>query len=138
MAIFNKYVTNYQRVSDMIISSSHFTFFIRLRFFFPDFSDITRLTHILYHNISHHFCFTHSYPTSYPYLYEVLKLMACAMQQKLIGERLGKWTFIRAQVGINQPMIRALEAGNDVVFMSILPCLFRNMSISILYIYIDR
>jgi len=40
----------------------------------------------------------------------VLKLMACAMQQKLIGERLGKWTFIRAQVGINQPMIRALEA----------------------------
>eukprot|EP00435_Cladocopium_sp_Y103_P061916 s2039_g23.t1 len=40
----------------------------------------------------------------------VLKLLACAMQQKLIGERLGKWTFIRAQVGINQPMIRALEA----------------------------
>ncbi|CAK9056864.1 Uncharacterized protein SCF082_LOCUS30595 [Durusdinium trenchii] len=40
----------------------------------------------------------------------VLKLLACAMQQKLIGERLGKLTFIRAQVGINQPMIRALEA----------------------------
>ncbi|CAJ1376135.1 unnamed protein product [Effrenium voratum] len=40
----------------------------------------------------------------------VLKLMACAMQQKLIGERLGNITFIRAQVGINQPMIRALEA----------------------------
>ena len=27
----------------------------------------------------------------------VLKLLACAMQQKLIGERLGQFTFIRAQ-----------------------------------------
>jgi len=40
----------------------------------------------------------------------ILKLMACAMQQKLIGERLGANLTIRTQVGINTPMIRAIEA----------------------------
>ncbi|CAE7858307.1 unnamed protein product [Symbiodinium necroappetens] len=40
----------------------------------------------------------------------LLKLMACAMQQKLIGERLGANLTIRTQVGINTPMIRAIEA----------------------------
>ncbi|CAE7613688.1 unnamed protein product [Symbiodinium natans] len=40
----------------------------------------------------------------------VLKLMACAMQQKLIGECLGANLTIRTQVGINTPMIRAIEA----------------------------
>ena len=58
--------------------------------------------------------------------------MCPSAHRKLIGERLGKWTFIRAQaavavqlrqwhldvgyarqVGINQPMIRALEAGKS-------------------------
>jgi len=40
----------------------------------------------------------------------VLKLLACAMQQKLIGQQLGANLAIRAQVGINTPMIRAIEA----------------------------
>ncbi|CAE7662543.1 unnamed protein product [Symbiodinium sp. CCMP2592] len=44
----------------------------------------------------------------------ILKLMACAMQQKLIGERLGANLTIRTQVGINTPMIRAIEDGTVV------------------------
>eukprot|EP00930_Biecheleria_cincta_P082220 TRINITY_DN71994_c0_g1_i1.p1 TRINITY_DN71994_c0_g1~~TRINITY_DN71994_c0_g1_i1.p1 ORF type:complete len:919 (+),score=132.20 TRINITY_DN71994_c0_g1_i1:95-2851(+) len=40
----------------------------------------------------------------------VMKLMACAMQQKLIGELLGKSNAIRSAVGVNRPVIRAVEA----------------------------
>ncbi|CAE8688484.1 unnamed protein product, partial [Polarella glacialis] len=40
----------------------------------------------------------------------VLKLMACAMQQKLIGGLLGRNLKIRCQVGVNKPFIRAIEA----------------------------
>jgi len=40
----------------------------------------------------------------------VLKLVACAVQQKLIGESLGNSTWIRSQVGVNKPLFRAVEA----------------------------
>jgi hypothetical protein len=40
----------------------------------------------------------------------VLKLMACTMQQKLIGERLGFSLWVRQQVGIHTPAIRTIEA----------------------------
>jgi len=40
----------------------------------------------------------------------VLKLMACALQQKCFGERLGKSMWIKNQVGVNKPLIRAIEA----------------------------
>jgi hypothetical protein len=40
----------------------------------------------------------------------VLKLIACAMQQKLIGEQLGKTLWVRQQVGIHTPAIRTIEA----------------------------
>lgn len=40
----------------------------------------------------------------------VMKLMACAMQQKLIGELLGKSSAVRSAVGVNRPVIRAIEA----------------------------
>lgn len=39
----------------------------------------------------------------------VLKLSACAMQQKLIGEALGSSIWIRSQVGVNKPFFRAVE-----------------------------
>lgn len=39
-----------------------------------------------------------------------LKLAACAMQQKLIGERLGYSVRVRQQVRVHKPMIRAIEA----------------------------
>ena len=39
----------------------------------------------------------------------VLKLNACAMQQKAIGEALGARPWIRAACGVNKPFIRALE-----------------------------
>jgi len=39
----------------------------------------------------------------------VLKLLACAMQQKLIGELLGHSITVKSQCGINQPFIRAIE-----------------------------
>ncbi|CAK0900514.1 unnamed protein product [Prorocentrum cordatum] len=39
----------------------------------------------------------------------LLKLCACAMQQKLIGELLGKSLWVRSQCGVNKPLIRAIE-----------------------------
>eukprot|EP00928_Gymnodinium_smaydae_P009304 TRINITY_DN13461_c0_g1_i1.p1 TRINITY_DN13461_c0_g1~~TRINITY_DN13461_c0_g1_i1.p1 ORF type:complete len:1174 (-),score=215.87 TRINITY_DN13461_c0_g1_i1:51-3572(-) len=39
----------------------------------------------------------------------VLKLTACAVQQKLIGERLGSSMYVRSAVGTNKPFVRALE-----------------------------
>jgi len=39
-----------------------------------------------------------------------LKLLACALQQKCFGERLGKSMWIKSQVGVNKPLIRAIEA----------------------------
>jgi hypothetical protein len=39
----------------------------------------------------------------------LLKLMACAMQQKLIGELLGNSLWVRSQCGVNKPLIRAIE-----------------------------
>jgi len=39
-----------------------------------------------------------------------LKLAACAMQQKLIGERLGYSITIRQQVGVHKPFFRAVDA----------------------------
>jgi len=39
-----------------------------------------------------------------------LKLAACAMQQKLIGEQLGSSTWVRQQVCVHKPFIRAIEA----------------------------
>jgi len=39
----------------------------------------------------------------------VLKLTACSMQQKLIGEVLGSSLWIRSQVGVNKPFFRAVE-----------------------------
>jgi hypothetical protein len=38
-----------------------------------------------------------------------LKLAACAMQQKLIGEMMSKSIWVRSQCGINKPIIRAIE-----------------------------
>jgi len=40
----------------------------------------------------------------------VLKLTACAVQQKLIGERLGDNQWVRQTVGVHKPFIRAIEA----------------------------
>jgi len=40
----------------------------------------------------------------------LLKLSACAMQQKMIGQALGSSIRIKSQVGINKPFIRAIEA----------------------------
>lgn len=40
----------------------------------------------------------------------ILKLLACAMQQKLIGERLGHSLWIKQTVGVQKPVIRAIEA----------------------------
>eukprot|EP00931_Biecheleriopsis_adriatica_P078863 TRINITY_DN52280_c0_g1_i1.p1 TRINITY_DN52280_c0_g1~~TRINITY_DN52280_c0_g1_i1.p1 ORF type:complete len:903 (+),score=133.66 TRINITY_DN52280_c0_g1_i1:139-2847(+) len=40
----------------------------------------------------------------------VMKLLACAMQQKGIGEVLGTSIRIRSQVGIHKPFIRAIES----------------------------
>eukprot|EP00421_Protoceratium_reticulatum_P056916 CAMPEP_0168491294 /NCGR_PEP_ID=MMETSP0228-20121227/69621_1 /TAXON_ID=133427 /ORGANISM="Protoceratium reticulatum, Strain CCCM 535 (=CCMP 1889)" /LENGTH=926 /DNA_ID=CAMNT_0008508025 /DNA_START=41 /DNA_END=2822 /DNA_ORIENTATION=- len=40
----------------------------------------------------------------------VLKLIACAIQQKLIGESLGNSLRIKSEVGLNKPFIRAIEA----------------------------
>mmetsp|Transcript_50527 Transcript_50527/g.145655 ORF Transcript_50527/g.145655 Transcript_50527/m.145655 type:complete len:1296 (+) Transcript_50527:104-3991(+) len=39
----------------------------------------------------------------------VLKLSACALQQKLIGEYLGNHHFVRQAVGVHKPFIRAVE-----------------------------
>eukprot|EP00930_Biecheleria_cincta_P095478 TRINITY_DN87439_c0_g1_i1.p1 TRINITY_DN87439_c0_g1~~TRINITY_DN87439_c0_g1_i1.p1 ORF type:complete len:987 (+),score=128.20 TRINITY_DN87439_c0_g1_i1:78-3038(+) len=39
----------------------------------------------------------------------VLKLMACALQQKIIGERLGSKESVRRAVGVHRPFIRAIE-----------------------------
>lgn len=39
----------------------------------------------------------------------VLKLTACAIQQKLIGEALGSSVWIKSQVGVNKPFFRAVE-----------------------------
>uniref|UniRef100_A0A7S4Q9U6 Uncharacterized protein n=1 Tax=Alexandrium monilatum TaxID=311494 RepID=A0A7S4Q9U6_9DINO len=39
----------------------------------------------------------------------LLKLMACAMQQKGIGETLGNSMWIKSQVGVNKPFFRAVE-----------------------------
>eukprot|EP00930_Biecheleria_cincta_P022039 TRINITY_DN16157_c0_g1_i3.p1 TRINITY_DN16157_c0_g1~~TRINITY_DN16157_c0_g1_i3.p1 ORF type:complete len:1050 (-),score=123.19 TRINITY_DN16157_c0_g1_i3:8-2926(-) len=39
----------------------------------------------------------------------VMKLCACAMQQKLIGEALGSRESIRAFIGVNKPFFRAIE-----------------------------
>merc|ERR1712224_1151379 len=39
----------------------------------------------------------------------VLKLNACAMQQKCFGEGLGTIPAVRAAVGVHKPMIRAIE-----------------------------
>ncbi|CAD7949427.1 unnamed protein product [Amoebophrya sp. A120] len=39
----------------------------------------------------------------------ILKLNACAMQQKCIGQPLGSYKFIRALVGVHTPTIRAIE-----------------------------
>ena len=39
----------------------------------------------------------------------VLKLNACAMQQKLIGEKLGGAAWVRAACGVQTPFIRAVE-----------------------------
>mmetsp|Transcript_119352 Transcript_119352/g.320350 ORF Transcript_119352/g.320350 Transcript_119352/m.320350 type:complete len:570 (-) Transcript_119352:141-1850(-) len=39
----------------------------------------------------------------------LLKLCACAMQQKFIGELLGKSLWVRSQCGVNKPLIRAIE-----------------------------
>eukprot|EP00927_Polykrikos_kofoidii_P006550 TRINITY_DN12649_c0_g1_i1.p1 TRINITY_DN12649_c0_g1~~TRINITY_DN12649_c0_g1_i1.p1 ORF type:complete len:975 (-),score=165.36 TRINITY_DN12649_c0_g1_i1:290-3214(-) len=40
----------------------------------------------------------------------VLKMTACAVQQKLIGEKLGDSVWVRQQVGVHKPVIRAIEA----------------------------
>lgn len=40
----------------------------------------------------------------------VLKLTACAVQQKLIGEKLGSNVWVKQQVGVHKPVIRAIEA----------------------------
>mmetsp|Transcript_5508 Transcript_5508/g.14641 ORF Transcript_5508/g.14641 Transcript_5508/m.14641 type:complete len:954 (-) Transcript_5508:145-3006(-) len=39
----------------------------------------------------------------------VLKVVACAMQQKLIGEALGTSIWVKSQVGVNKPFFRAVE-----------------------------
>lgn len=40
----------------------------------------------------------------------VLKLTACAVQQKLIGERLGDNQWVRQTVGVHKPFIRVRPA----------------------------